>query len=110
MGPNIDSDRDFAIQGRVLSLVRGRPEGSYLGKDEYLVTLVIESSGAKHTVDLPIKTETDFEVIPYQSALVGVDVRYFKKYSTWEEGIAEDWVLEVLSGSLQGNTYRFTRA
>ena len=103
----MDSDNSFQTHGRILSLVRGKPEERDYEKS--LVTLVIESDQNKHVVDLPIKTESDFEVIPYQSTLVGIDVRYSKKYERWEEGIAINWELEVLSGSLKGNTYKFSR-
>ncbi len=109
MRPTIDTDNSFSSQGRILSLVRGRPEGSDDDR-KTLVTLVIQSEKDKHVVDLPIETRTDFDVIPYQSALVGVDAKYSKKYERWQEGIAINWELEVLSGALKGNTYKFSRA
>ena len=105
----VDSDNSFKTQGRIVSLSRGRPDEE--GRDR-LVTIVIKpnKSGVEHVVDLPIKTKGDFEVIPYQLALVGADVRYSKKYTEWLEGIAKDWELEVLSGSLKGNIYKFSLA
>lgn len=95
------------MQGRITSLTRGRPfkDNVYVDQKK-LVSLIIESDGSEHIVDLPIKTNSDFEVIPYQLALVGFNVRYSKKGERWEEGYTTEWELEVLSGALKGNTYK----
>jgi len=98
----IDSDRNFETQGKIISLSRGRPWESY---KESLVTLVIESTKGEHEVDIPIGTKSDFEVIPFQLILVGVDVKYSKTYHVQQKGTTEYWNLEVLSGPLKGNTY-----
>jgi hypothetical protein len=108
MGISIDSDNNFQTKGKILSLIRGKPEGSNYDKKN-LVTLIIESDKNKHIVDLPIKTNSDFEIMPYQSALLEADVSYSKEGKSWEEGFTTYWKLEVLSGKLKGNTYKFSR-
>ncbi|MEK6899369.1 MAG: hypothetical protein AABW79_04710 [Nanoarchaeota archaeon] len=103
----LHSDSNFRTRGKVISLTRGRP-GGHRTDMESLVTLNIKSGETNHLVDLPIKTKSDFEVLPYQASLAGVEVSYSKEYDSWEEGINKKWELEVLSGLLQGNIYKFS--
>ncbi len=108
----IDSDNDIELKGTVRSLTRGRPNGGAHDK-ETLVTLVIGADQGDLTVDLPIETRTDFDLIPYQVALVGVGVEYSKKSRDSSDGrapiLVTNWDLEILSGTLKGSKYSFNK-
>jgi hypothetical protein len=96
------------IEGKVLSVNRG--SSTQIDSNKFL-TLVIEHDKETHKADLPIKTESQFELMPYQIALVGTNVRYNYEWSEAEKGfgldgaILQDWNLEILSGPLKGNKY-----
>ena len=64
------------IEGKVISIRRGLPSSNF-SEEKNLVSLLVETpGGAKIFVGLPIKTESDFELMPYQLALVGFNVRF----------------------------------
>jgi len=103
----IDSDENIDITGTVLSLERGRPDKHnmdrlFLGNT---VTLTIESDKNRYKVDLPIKTQTNFDLIPYLDSLLNVEVKYSAMHRKEEIGYTirhTYWKLEILSGKLKG--------
>lgn len=79
-----------------------------------LVALKIaESPETIHTVTYPLVTRNNFELIPYQQALIGERVGYLK--TNTEEGRrysdvkTSTWELEMLTGRLKGTIYTETR-
>lgn len=110
MESKTDSDKDVKIDGRIISLSRGiLGKNGYVINEKSLVSLAIQSNTKSHLVDIPIKTESDLELIPYQSSLVGFNVEYSKEHKENHEGFREQWSLKILSGKLKGNIYNFNR-
>ncbi|MBS3083422.1 hypothetical protein J4423_01315 [Candidatus Pacearchaeota archaeon] len=99
----LDSDGGGRFSGRVNSLVRGVP-GGFSSDNNNLVTLSLDSRGTVQLVDLPIRTQSDFDLIPYQLGLTGQYVDYFKDLG-FVGGVK--WRLEVTSGPLRGNVYSY---
>ncbi len=104
---HMNSDSDFAASGKVLSVSRGRYGEPPIGESD-MITLVIETGEGNYTADFPVRTRTDLELLPYQSALVGTEVGYSKRFEGPD--LLEQWELKILSGPLEGNSFRGTRA
>ena len=100
----LDSDKNIDVRGKVLSLqeIPKRP----------LFLLILENKEKTYNLDLPLPIKTsivsNFELIPYRSAIVGSEVEYSKKYEEWQEGTSRDWKLKFLTGNLQGTEYHNT--
>lgn len=105
----MESDNSIEISGVVDRLMRGRSDrGAYTNdRANDRVTLVLGVSPDRVVfLDIPYKTENDFDLIPLELALKGARVSYKKNYKDWQEGIAEEWELRVTSGPLEGNSYK----
>ena len=99
----LDSDGGLRTVGKVISLVRGRPDCPDSDVNN-LVTLTLDSRGTVQLVDLPIRTQSDFDLIPYQLGLTGQYIDYSKTYGL--ENFVK-WELKVNSGQLKGNVYSY---
>lgn len=57
-------------------------------------------------IQLPVKTDTDAEIIPYQSALIGQEIIYSQRPADYEGGVTfSNSSVKVLSGPLKGKIY-----
>ena len=99
----LDSDGGLITTGKVVSLYRGRPDCSD-SEVNNLVTLTLDSRGTVKLVDLPIRTRSDFDLIPYQLGLTGQYIDYSKTCGL--ENFVR-WELKVNSGPLKGNVYSY---
>ena len=63
----------------------------------------------RQTVEIPIKIDSEFELMPYEKILKGESVRYCNRFWLEKETQNEYWELKILSGSLRGKTYKFQR-
>jgi hypothetical protein len=107
---NIDSDKNFQTNGKIIDVLRGRTRGwpsESVNSD--LVTIVLKSDLKKYFIDLPIHTESEFDLIPYQSALIGEDAMYIKTYKGRMGNENGSWGLTILSGKLNGKSYLFPK-
>ena len=104
MRPTLDSDNALNIRGRVFSISR-EEKNHHLSEQQDLVALVLDTEQGTKNVDFPLTTQSDFDLNPYQHALVGIDVQYSKEYHGSGDETFRFWKLQVLSGPLTGNTY-----
>jgi hypothetical protein len=111
----MDSDAPVGITGKVLSLLRGRADCRYRDDLVYgVMTMVVEHkedereiSGKRYNLELPIPTKNAFELMPYQSVLVGQTVKYTKEFMPFRLGGGTVIQLDVLSGILKGESYKY---
>ncbi|MDP1694915.1 MAG: hypothetical protein Q8L34_05230 [Candidatus Woesearchaeota archaeon] len=103
----LDSDNGLETRGKVSSITRRDPKNNHSEQD--LVALVLDTEQGTKTVDFPLITQSDFELIPYQHALVGQNVQYSKQWDGSGDETFRFWKLQVLSGPLAGNAYNASR-
>ena len=104
----LDSNKDIETKGIVKAMQRGLPGDDRCKKETYVTLKIADITQRIRTVDFPIATQTEFELIPYILALLGNDVRYKKQTHPDENDIGinfTEWELEFLSGPLKGTKY-----
>jgi hypothetical protein len=109
---------EYQFEGKVTSVTRSqlarRPNSIYMEGSGDPVVLTIESSERNEMIDankasicLPILVHSDFELIPYQHALLDADVRYIRIVEDKFDVLTVNAELSVLSGALNGLKYKY---
>jgi len=94
----------FAFDGHVVDLMRSLDK----------LVMQLETSSGLRNIEMPIKIKNDFELIPYQIALMNQKVKYAvdEKCPRLEGDVSPNTrnerysTLSILTGSLKGKTYR----
>lgn len=83
----------------------------------YHLVLDIDCDGETNPVELPVKPNNDVEVIPYQMALLGQQIVYTEKDTSYNVPLScnggggpctdRKRTLKILSGRLEGQTYQW---
>src|SRR5438477_5488953 len=86
--------------GKIISLKDGRSDPR-IDRLEGIVQAVMQTDKEQRIIDIPISISSDFELMPYQLALVGSEVKYSKAFGADENAATEDgfwaeWELEIL--------------
>ena len=95
------------LEERVVGVIRSA------GNDN--VILKIEKSGKIKNFEIPAKLKNDFELIPYEMALINQNVKCFFREVSFERGWGhvpctvhqKNYALEILSGFLSGKLYAY---
>ena len=106
--------KSFDVQvGQTTSLDIARLEGivtKLQAEGHKLVLTIRDGDNEKHEVDLPLRVDNEFELIPYELALLDQRVGYKQSESTTPgrlHGVFErSKELEIHSGPLKGRVYR----
>ncbi len=93
------------IQGKITDIVL--QEG---GLEQRLLA-TISSAKEQRSLELPVRVKNEFDLIPYQSTLIGADVEYTSDWYVCDEfaNCIYFITLKILSGPLKGRSYKATR-